>query len=289
MKLPIFSCLALAGPVLAVIRGFNSPATNPDGSCKSIDDWTTTFSNIEAAPGAFKTVRVYAASDCGTLENAVPAAIDSNTKIIVGIWTEDAGHYNNEKQALLSVIGDYGHAWIHAIVVGSEDLYRGDTSAQELANQVYDVRGMVRAQGVNAPVGHVDTWTQWVNPANNVLITATDFVGMDAYPYFQAVSIDNAINVFMQSLTATKDYVHSVKAGVPLWITETGWPVEGETFGGVAVASPRNARRYWRGLMCSGLLKHFNVLWYVDQDWWMSPSFGMFGQDGKRIYNQAHC
>lgn len=33
------------------------------------------------------------------------------------------------------------------------------------------------------PVGHVDTWTTWVDPANAAVITASDFIGMDAYPY----------------------------------------------------------------------------------------------------------
>ncbi|KAF2152996.1 glycoside hydrolase family 17 protein [Myriangium duriaei CBS 260.36] len=289
MKLSVASSLALAAPALAALRGFNSAATNPDGSCKSVSDWQNTFSRIQAAPGSFKTVRVYAASDCNTLANAVPAAINTKTKLIVGIWTEDETHYGNEKQALLNVMSTFGHDWIQAITVGSEDLYRGDTSASALAAQIYDVRGMVRAQGVKAPVGHVDTWTAWVNPGNNDVIKAADFVGMDAYPYFQAIPIDNAVNVFMQNLTATRNYVHSVKSKVPLWITETGWPVHGATYGGVSVASPANARRYWRGLMCSNLLKDVNVFWYMDEDYWMKPSFGMIGKDGKRVYDQSKC
>ena len=70
--------------------------------------------------------------------------------------------------------------------VGSEDLYRGDTSASTLAQQVYDVRGMLSTVngGTAIKVGHVDTWNAWVNPANTAVIKACDFIGLDGYPYF---------------------------------------------------------------------------------------------------------
>lgn len=99
---------------------------------------------------------------------------------MVGVWTEDATHFNNEKNALKRAIKKHGHGWIHSISVGSEDLYRGDTNADTLAGQIYDVRGMVRAMGVKAKVGHVDTWNAWTNPGNKAVIKACDFVGMDA-------------------------------------------------------------------------------------------------------------
>ena len=107
----------------------------------------------------------------------------SGTQILVGVWTEDANHYNAEKQALLNAIAAHGSDWIIAISVGSEDLYRGDTSASALAQQIYDVRGMVRAQGVQAEVGHVDTWTAWVDGANADVIRASDFIGLDGYVF----------------------------------------------------------------------------------------------------------
>lgn len=159
-------------------KGFNVGATNADGSCKSQQDWENAFNQLKGLPGYFTSVRVYAASDCNTLANAVPAALTTGTQILVGIWTEDSTHYTNEKNALQSVINQYGSDWIIAITVGSEDLYRGDTDASTLAQQIYDVRGMVTAMGVNTQVGHVDTWTAWVDNANNEVITASDFIGM---------------------------------------------------------------------------------------------------------------
>ena len=201
----------------AFYQGFNVGANNPDGSCKTTAQWETAFNKLKGLPQHITAVRVYASSDCNTLANAVPAALATGTKILVGVWTEDATHYNNEKNALNAAIKAHGKAWILAISVGSEDLYRGDTTASTLAQQVYDVRGMVRAEGVEVPVGHVDTWTAWVNGANDAVITACDFVGMDAYPYWQSTNIADAYNTFFSALTQTKNAAHAVKANIPVW------------------------------------------------------------------------
>ncbi|PSK42417.1 hypothetical protein B9Z65_4331 [Elsinoe australis] len=280
------TCLPAA---TAQYRGFNFAANNADGSCKSIDQWKDSFARMDRSPGAFNTARLYASSDCNTLANAVPAAISTNTKLLVGVWTQDDNHYGAEKQALLSAIQTYGSSWMLAVSVGSEDLYRKEADPNTIAQKIYDVRGMIRAQGVQVPVGHVDTWTAWVDGANDVVTQASDFVGLDSYPYFQGARIENAVKVFMRSLRRTRAHTNAVKAGIPVWITETGWPVSGETFAGKAVASKQNAQKFWRQLVCSGKLKGVNLFWYVEADYWMSPSFGMTGSDGKRTYNIKKC
>lgn len=148
-------------------KGFNLPGNVPAGPCKTQADWEHDFRVLQSLPGRFTSVRVFASSDCGTLANAVPAAILTNTKILVGVWTENGDHFNAEKQALLAAVKQYGHEWIIAVSVGSEDMYRGDTNANALASQIYDVRGMLWSLGAkNIWVGHVDTWTTWVKPEN---------------------------------------------------------------------------------------------------------------------------
>ena len=174
---------ACAQCATAYYKGFNVGATNPDGTCKTTGQWKTAFNKLKGLPQGITSVRVYASSDCNTLANAVPAALATGTQLLVGVWTEDSAHYGAEKAALESAIKAHGTSWILAISVGSEDLYRGDTTANALAQQIYDVRGMVRALGVKADVGHVDTWTAWVNSANDAVIHACDFIGMDGYPY----------------------------------------------------------------------------------------------------------
>lgn len=160
MKYSQMICVAatLASGCRAFYSGFNIAANKADGSCRSQSDWEFAFNKIASFPGSFKNVRLYASSDCNTLINAVPAAIDTDTKLLVGIWTEDSTHYEAEKQALVEAIQQHGSDWILAVSVGSEDLYRGDTDANALASQIYDVRGMLGSLGAGSKsVGHVDT------------------------------------------------------------------------------------------------------------------------------------
>ncbi|KAK5170347.1 uncharacterized protein LTR77_004934 [Saxophila tyrrhenica] len=263
-------------------QGFNVAATNLDGSCKTTAQWKTAFQKLHNLPQQISKVRLYASSDCNTLANAVPAAISTNTKILVGVWTEDQAHYTAEKNALEAAIKAHGSDWILAISVGSEDLYRGDTDANTLANQIYDVKGMVH-QWNNKKVGHVDTWTAWVDGANQAVIAASDFLGMDGYPYFQNAAIADAASVFWDSVQATQN----VAGGKPVWVTETGWPVSGPN-SGAAVPSVANAKKYWNQVACQAF-KEIPIFWYAYQDFGASPSFGIFGKGGKKIYDLAAC
>jgi exo-beta-1,3-glucanase (GH17 family) len=180
MRFGLLATLAAALPFTSAYwKGFNIGANNADGSCKTTAQWTSAFNKLKGLPQHITSVRLYATSDCNTLANAVPAAQNTGVQILVGVWAEDANHFAAEKQALLDAISAHGKDWILAVTVGSEDLYRKDLDPNTLATRIYDVRGMIRSVGVSAEVGHVDTWTAWVDGANDVVIKASDFIGMD--------------------------------------------------------------------------------------------------------------
>lgn len=287
MKTPTLpTLLALAATLTprssAYYKGFNLGANNPDGSCKSTSDWTTDFQHMASL--GFTSARLYASSDCNTLANAVPAALSTGTKLLPGVWTEDAAHYAAEKQALMQAVQQHGHDWIVAVSVGSEDLYRGNTDANTLAGQIDDVRGMMWGLGAGSiQVGHVDTWTAWVNGANTPVIQACDFIGTDGYPYYQYSDIGSASNVFWQSVQNVRDVVNRVAPGKWVWITETGWPVSGGDLG-AAVPSVANAQTYWSEVACQAF-KEAHVFWYTLRDYTSSPSFGVVDANYKPIYN----
>lgn len=223
LSLRLLQLLSLVTSAYAYLKGFNLAANVPSGACKTQADWAQDFQTLASLPGHFTSVRLYASSDCNTLANAVPAAVATGTTLLVGVWTEDEAHYQAEKSALLAAIQQYGYEWLIGASVGSEDLYRKETGAQTLVGQINDMRlALQEASAGNVQVGHVDTWTAWVDPANNAVITASDFVGTDGYPYFQNKSIDDGHNVFWQSLTDVQDMVRDVKPNTPIWVTETG-------------------------------------------------------------------
>jgi len=141
--------------------------------------------------------------------------------------------------------------------------------------------------GVTQEVGHVDTWTAWVDDANEAVITACDFIGLDGYPYFQNAAIGDAYNTFWDSVTATRNQVNAVSPGKWVWVTETGWPVSGPN-SGAAVASVKNAQTYWRSVACAAF-SQIHIFWYAYQDYSASPSFGVFDSNGNAIYDLYGC
>ncbi len=148
--------------------------------------------------------------------------------------------------------------------------------AATVSNYIGQVKQAIAGTALSSvPVGHVDTWTAWVNGTNSAAITASDFIGMDAYPYFQNTfnnPIDQGKNLFQSAFDATK----AVAQGKPVWITETGWPVSGKNEN-LAIPSTSNAKTYWDQVGCP-LFGNTPIYWYTLQDadgTTPNPSFGV--------------
>ena len=106
---------------------------------------------------------------------------------------------------------------------------------------------------------------------------AVDFLGHNGFPYFETTYINpisNAKQRFHDGLARTE----GVAGGKPVWVTETGWvsiifqklcamlltelqPWKG-TKSGQAVATVKNAKKYWDQVGCS-LFGSRNVWWYT--------------------------
>jgi len=147
----------------------------PNGDCKSTQDWVDDFNKIKSWNPEFTTVKLFSTADCWALANAVPAATQTGFKIWAGVWAVDKTKFGAEKAALEQAIKDHGTGWLAGINVGSESLYRKEISASVLAEQIWDVKGMVQiAYGADVAVGSADTWTSWVDGANAEVINACD-------------------------------------------------------------------------------------------------------------------
>ncbi|GAB7359348.1 hypothetical protein MBLNU230_g5999t1 [Neophaeotheca triangularis] len=282
---------AAAGIVVATAqgtpKGFNSGSTFTDGSPKTQSDFESEFSRGQDLD--FGSVRLFTMIQGGTANtviSAIPAAINTNTRLLLGLWASAGqANFDNEIIALQNAISQYGQDMldlIDGISVGSEDLYRisptgiqnesgAGANPDELVSYINQVRNV---EGVpTGVIGHVDTWTAYVNSSNNAVIDALDWVGMDAYPYFQSTinnGIDVASDVFYDALSATE----GVSQGKPVWVTETGWPVSGDTQNN-AVASVENAQTYYSEVGCS-LFGQRPTWWYILTDSGSpDPSFGI--------------
>lgn len=199
---------------------------------------------------------------------------------------------NNEITALKTAIDKYGSKFTDLVVgisVGSEDLYRDSvmgiqahagigTGPDTIVSYINQVRSAISGTSLSkAPIGHVDTWTGWTNGSVTNVIDAVDWLGVDAYPYFQSTmanSISDAPGLFNAAIANTQ----GVAKGKPIWVTETGYPVSGSNQN-LAVASLENAKTYWDEVGCS-LFGKTNTWWYTLQDAdpvTPNPSFGIVG------------
>lgn len=281
----------LAGGLLArsaaaqAVMGFNSGSTYNDGTIKTQADFEAEFrtgANLEGAPGSFNSVRLYTMVQGGTTSDpisAFQAAINTNTTMLLGIWCSGTTTIQNDLDALSKAIQQYGEEFARLVVgisVGSEDLYRNSVTGvtnkagigadpEVVAGFITQTRDAVRGTVLDGvPIGHVDTWDVWSNVTNKPVLDAIDFLGTDAYPYFQSNkgnnSIENALTLWTEAIEAA----NAAANGKPVWITETGWPAEGATWGN-AVASVENAKRFWDDVGCT-LFGKVNTWWYILRD-----------------------
>ena len=282
-----------------VYKGFNFGATNTDNSAITESQYQSDFTTAQNLVGAsgFTSARLYTSIQAGTTDTyteAFQAAINTKTSLLIGLWGSggQAG-LTNEINALTAALDNFGATLadlIVAISVGSEDLYRISPTGIEnnsgvgagpdvISDFIGQVRTAIASTAASGkPVGHVDTWTAWVNSSNDAVISASDFIGMDAYPYFQNTMtnpIQDGYSLFFDAYDATV----AAAAGKPVWVTETGWPVSGPTEND-AVPSLQNAQTYWDQVGCGRLFGQINTWWYTLQDAFPttpSPSFGVVG------------
>ena len=267
------------------ILGFNSGATFPDHKAKKQKDFKKEFetaAKLHGSPGAFTSVRLYtmiqAYTDTDILE-AIPAAIETKTTMLLGLWCSGKGGIDNELKALKKAIDKHGNDikdLVVGISVGSEDLYRISESGiendsdvgrtpDEIVGYIKDVRDAIDGTVLSSkPVGHVDAWSAWSNSSNSDVIDAVDFLGVDLYPYYEkdkGNSFDNVTNVY--------DYifgeVEAVAGDKPMWITETGYPSSGPAFG-EAETGVDKAGEYWQEIGCAKIFGKMNVWWYNLRD-----------------------
>ncbi|KAG7076003.1 glycoside hydrolase family 17 protein [Colletotrichum scovillei] len=283
------------------LLGFNYGATNEDGSCRGYDDFLRYFQNAKTLAGAddknFTSARLYTSIQCNNTydptsswaepTSAYKAAIDSNTKILVGLWASAGSQmYINELRSLTAAYMQYGEAFTNLVIgisVGSEDLYRHlsgltgkyvgvGADASVIVGYIADLRSLIK-QSIpplaNKPIGHVDTYTAWILPENAAVVEAVDWLGHNSFPYWESDknnTIENAPDLFISALDQTREVAaRSTSAcgnGKEVWVTETGWPHAGKSQG-AAVASVENARLYWTSVGCDLFQTSLNVFWYI--------------------------
>ena len=298
MRSAILSLVGGASTVLAAARGFNYGSQG--NTLETFEAQFRTAQGLDTTSG-WGSARLYTMIQEGTANtviSAIPAAIATNTTLLLGLWassTQDV--FNNELTALKNAIDQYGSAFSDLVVgisVGSEDLYRDSPtgilsnagtgqSPDILVDYIGQVKSAISGTVLSSkPVGHVDTWQTYTNSSNAAVVAAADFLGLDEYPYYENTnenSVANANTLFFNAYNA----VAGVANGKPIWITETGWPTTGPTEN-LAVPSVDNAEAYWKSIACELISRNIPTWWYILQDS-ATPSFGLVASGEQPKYD----
>lgn len=283
---------AAVGAANAAVQGFNYGAFFLNQQAKVQADFEYEFNRAKNLPNSsgWTSARLYTMIQSGTASDvisAIPAAIATNTTLLLGMWTSGStSAINNEITALEAAISTYGTQFTDLVVgisVGSEDLYR-DANGEvgvgpaALVSYISQVRSAIAGTALaSKPVGHVDTYDSFLNGSNAAVLSAIDWIGFDGYPYWESAlanSIGDAKTRFYEGLNKTK----ALAGNTPVWVTETGWPVSGPTQN-LAVANADNARIYWQDVACTLKASGVNVWWYILQEsqyGQASPDFGIY-------------
>lgn len=171
-----------------IYQGFNTGSTLTTRAAKKESDFTLEFTVAQAlysSPGVFSSARLYTNIQASTTNDplsAFPAAVATNTSLLLGIWCSGTTSISNELSALKKAIDTHGDALRRLLVgvsVGSEDLYRLSESGvrnkaglgkspDEIVKFIEEVRKFMPTVGLgDLPVGHVDTWSAWSNSSNS--------------------------------------------------------------------------------------------------------------------------
>lgn len=171
---------------------------------------------------------------------------------------------------------------IHSITVGSESLYRGTYTAEQLANRIHDMRHAAP----HFHYGTADSWNKYADGTADPVVRVSDVLLVNAFAYWQGATIDAAVGVFNSDISQAFSRVNAARGGkaVELWVGETGWPSAGTTYQN-AHPGLDNARRFYREGVCPKVRSGTNVFVFeaFDEPW--KPK--SIGKDGS-LADETH-
>jgi exo-beta-1,3-glucanase (GH17 family)/cellulose synthase/poly-beta-1,6-N-acetylglucosamine synthase-like glycosyltransferase len=199
-------------------------------------------------------VRTY--SVLGSLGKIPELAAKHNISVALGIQLgKDEAESEQEMRAGIALAHE--HRNIVRVLVGNEDLLRGDLSVEHLAAYLDRARRAIRQ-----PVGYADTWATWLK--NPEIAKHVDFIAVHLFPYWEGVDVESAVDFCFRELKAVQDAFPKK----PVIIGEIGWPSEGRIRAG-AVASVSNEALFLRQFLARAEKEgeRYYIMEAFDQPW----------------------
>lgn len=133
--------------------------------------------------------------------------------------------YNADKAAVTTYAPQYQDT-VYAVTVGSETLYRGNFTGQQLLAKIQDMKSAVSW----AKVGTADSWNKYADgTADPVIQGNPDILLVNAFGYWQGDDIGNATHQYFDDMMQAYQHIQGIagNSNIELWNGETGWPTDG--------------------------------------------------------------
>ncbi|KAL9112949.1 MAG: hypothetical protein Q9227_002813 [Pyrenula ochraceoflavens] len=258
--------------------------TNTDGSCKQQSDYEQDFDALKGTGSTL--VRTYSSggNNCNTAANILPAAKSKGFKVLLGSWPDTDESFNADKQALQSAVPGNEDA-VYGITVGSETLYRGNFTGEELLGKIQEVQHMFPS----VMVGTADSWNKWTDGTGDAVIKGgVKLILANAFSFWQAQPIQNATKTYFDDIMQATAHIQEVANCidcVTIMNGETGWPGTGGTPYGPAQASDDQMKTFWKSGVCGMLDWGMDLFFFEAMDEPGKPD--SIGADGKPA-NEQH-
>jgi glucan 1,3-beta-glucosidase len=163
------------------------------------------------------------------------------------------------------VYGQYSDQ-IYAVTVGSETLYRGNFTGDELLSKIKEVKGKFP----KVKVGTADSWNKYADGTADAVIAGNpDILLVNAFGFWQGQEIKNASHQYFDDVMQAFGKIQAQNSNIELWNGETGWPTDGGSDYQAAKAGTDNAKEYYQSGFCAFIDWGYNAFYFeaFDEPW----------------------
>ncbi|KAF1351917.1 glycoside hydrolase superfamily [Delphinella strobiligena] len=187
-----------------------------NGNCKTQSQVTSDFADISG----YGYIRSYG-TDCDQVSTILTAAKAKNMKLFLGVY--DVTQVSSEIQTIISAIGD-DWSYVDTISIGNEGVNDGSYTVDAVVSAIGTARSLLANTGFSGSVVTVDVFTAVI--ANPALCENSDYAAANCHPFFDGnVEAANSGPWVLEQMQR----ISSACGGKNTWITETGWPTQGES------------------------------------------------------------
>lgn len=187
-------------------------------------------------------IRIYSLIDCNQGYKILQITNKLNLKVWLGIWiSNDESIFINEKNQLLNLINInlINNNNILGLSIGSETLYRNESSIDKIFTYIIDIKNIINSNNLSFPITTADIIDIYLDFPQ--LINNLDVLLINQFPFWEKIPINNSIEYFLIKYKKLEKLNNLNKTII---IGETGWSSNGYD-NRTSLASPINQANYF--------------------------------------------